>query len=302
MTFSLMIHGGAGVMDHIKNEEDAAPYQDSIRGILERGREMLQRGGAALDVVEICTILLEDNLLFNAGRGSALNEHGKVEMDAAIMDGQDLSAGTVAGITNIANPVRLARRVLEESEYVMLIGTGAMQFAADQGLDSIPDSYLVTEHRRQQYEKVRATRTAAQDQKLGTVGAVARDQAGNLAATTSTGGMLCKKQGRVGDSPIIGAGVYADNHTCAVSATGRGEDFMRTVLAKYISDLIKFKQVDAISATQEAIEYLGDRVNGLGGVIVIDKDGCCSGRFNSRTMIHGWIEHSDPTKLIWDRS
>ena len=296
---SLMIHGGAGELDHIKSKEQTAPWLDSIRSILERGREILDRGGSALDTVETCAALLEDDPLFNAGRGSALNEHGKIEMDAAIMDGRDLSAGAVAGITNIANPVKLARLVLAETEHVMLMGEGAMQLAAQYSIETLPESYFITEHRRKQYEKVHAARVTEQDHKHGTIGAVARDQAGNLAAATSTGGIVHKKHGRVGDSPIIGAGVYADNNTCAVSTTGYGEGFMRTVLAKHISSLIEFKNLDAESAAQEGIEYLSNRVNGRGGVIVIDKNGRCSGRFNTRTMIHGWFDHGGETQCVF---
>ena len=294
-----MLHGGAGEMDHVKNEKDAAPYLAGLRAYLERGREILQTGGSALDAVETCTALLEDDPLFNAGRGAALNERGRVELDAGIMDGRGLNAGAVAQITNIANPVRLARRVMAESGHVLLAGAGAAQFAASQGVESVPDGYLITERRLEQYEKARAEKTPERDQSHGTVGAVARDRSGDLAAATSTGGLVCKKPGRIGDSPLIGAGVYADNRTCAVSATGRGEDFMRTVLAKYIADLIEFNRLDAASASQKAMEYLDKRVNGRGGVIVIDKEGCCSARFNTRTMIHGWIEQGRAATVIW---
>lgn len=293
-----MIHGGAGELDQIKCKEEAAPYLESIRAILERGRVILDRGGSALDAVESCAALLEDDPLFNAGRGSVLNEYGKVEMDAAIMDGRNLGAGAVAGITNIANPVKLARLVLSESEHVMLTGEGAKQFAAQYGIETVPDSYLVTERRRKQYEKAYAAKSTEQQQKHGTIGAVARDKAGDLAAATSTGGITCKKWGRVGDSPIIGAGVYADNSTCAVSATGYGEDFMRTVLAKHISDLIEFKNCDATSAISQAMEYFVNKVNGRGGVIVIDRDGRCSSRFTTRTMIHGWFEHGGDAQCV----
>jgi len=234
--------------------------------------------------------LLEDDPLFNAGRGSALNELGKVEMDAAIMDGRDLNAGAVACIAEIANPVKLARLVLSEGKHVMLAGEGALRFAAQHSVEILPDSYFVTEYRRKQFEKARAKHEKSGLQH-GTIGAVARDKEGNLAAAASTGGLVYKKPGRVGDTPIIGAGIYADNNTCAVSATGHGEGFMRTVLAKHISDLVEFKNRDAESAAQEGIEYLVNRVNGRGGVIVIDRDGRCSARSNTRTMVHGWCEH-----------
>ena len=286
----MMIHGGAGELDHIRKKKDAAPYLESIRAILERGMEILKRGGLALDAVETCAALLEDDPLFNAGRGSVLNELGKVEMDAAIMDGRDLNAGAVACIAEIANPVKLARLVLSEGKHVMLAGEGALRFAAQHSVEILPDSYFVTEYRRKQFEKARAKHEKS-DLQHGTIGAVARDKEGNLAAAASTGGLVYKKPGRVGDTPIIGAGIYADNNTCAVSATGHGEGFMRTVLAKHISDLVEFKNRDAESAAQEGIEYLVNRVNGRGGVIVIDRDGRCSARSNTRTMVHGWCEH-----------
>lgn len=302
-----MIHGGAGELDHIKNSEDAQPYLDNIRLILEHGRKILQQDGSALDAVETCTAMLEDDPKFNAGKGSILNEHGKVETDAAIMDGHNLGAGAVAALTGVANPVKLARLVLSESEHVMLTGEGARQFAKRVGMELIADEYFITDYRRKQFEEARNAGYVTLDQnssiqpdsKHGTVGAVARDNAGNLAAATSTGGMLNKKQGRIGDSPIIGAGIFADNRTCAVSATGHGEDFMRTVLAKHISSLIELMHLDAASAARQGINYLFNRVNGQGGVIVIDSSGQCASCFSARTMIHGWIDHGCETKCVY---
>ena len=297
-----MIHGGAGTMDNVKDEKTALSYLEAIRGILEHGREALELGGSALQAVETCASLLEDDPVFNAGRGSVLNENGKVEMDAAIMDGRDLSAGTVAAVDSIANPIQLARFVLSESEYVMLIAEGAMRFADHCGMERAPENYFYTPDRVEQLKQAQLkgkvlldhddSEAGSEDQKLGTIGAIARDINGNLAAATSTGGMVNKPMGRVGDSPIIGAGVYADNETCAVSATGYGEDFMRTVISKTIADFIYMKNMSAEEATAAGIEYLTRRVKGRGGVIVIDKDGnCCSG-FTTKKMIHGWIEKS----------
>lgn len=277
-------------MDQVRTDQEARPYYQSLRVVLDRGREVLQHGGTALDAVELCVALLEDDPLYNAGRGSALNVQGRVEMDAAIMDGSNLKAGAVAGVMNIANPVRLARRVLSETPHVMLSGPGAMRFAWEQGFTPVQDEYLITKRRLEEYEKVRAAQTANAQRHNGTVGAAARDQAGNLAAATSTGGTVMKKSGRIGDSPIIGAGVYADSCSCAVSTTGHGEDFIRTVLAKHISDLIEFKQQDAHGAVEQALAHLDDRINGRGGVIVIDATGRCAARFNTRTMAYGWIE------------
>jgi beta-aspartyl-peptidase (threonine type) len=300
--FSLMIHGGAGAMDHIKSDRDAVRYLESMRIILEHGRYVLSVGGSAMEAVEICAVMLEDDPLFNAGCGSVLNEDGKVEMDAAIMDGKDLSAGAVAGISNIANPVMLARLVLAKSEHVMLISEGAMRFAEHCGMERTPDNFFLTRQRIEQFELARRKGQqmldhddAMQEQKFGTIGAVARDKQGNLAAATSTGGIVNKKWGRVGDSPIIGAGVYADNTTCAVSATGYGEDFMRTVLAKRVSDLIDLKNVDAQLAVKQTIDYLQNKVNGRGGIIMIDSEGRCASGFTTKRMIHGWIEKGGET-------
>lgn len=289
----MIIHGGAGALDKIKDLLDAAPCLHSIRKILERGQALLKRGGSALDAVETCASLLEDEPLFNAGRGSVLNEHGKVYMDAAIMDGCTLDAGAVAAINRIAHPIKLARLVLEKSEHVMLIGDGALRFARQHKMRMVPDSYHITERRLEEYKKTRQKQRHKTDalsgNKHGTIGAVAMDRKGNLAAATSTGGLPYKREGRVGDSPIIGAGVYADNSTCAVSATGHGEMFMRTVLAKHIADLISFRKMDVESAARSGIAYLKRKVHSRGGVIVIDKNGRCAATFNTRTMVRGWI-------------
>ena len=288
-----MIHGGAGALDKITNPQEAEPSLRSIRRILERGQAILRRGGTALDAVETCASLLEDDPLFNAGRGSVLNEHGKVTMDAAIMDGRNLDAGAVAGIHRIVHPIKLARLVLEESDHVMLIGDGALRLARAHKMKLVPESYHITEHRLEEYNGIRQKQRhkpdAASEHKHGTIGAVAMDKKGNLAAAASTGGIPYKKEGRVGDSPIIGAGVYADNSLCAVSATGHGEMFMRTVLAKHIADLVSFRKMGVESAARSGIAYLKRKVNGRGGVIVIDKNGRCAACFNTRTMVHGWI-------------
>ena len=298
--YSLMVHGGAGALDNVKDEKTAVRYLESIRRILEHGREVMQLGGSALQAVEACASLLEDDPVFNAGCGSVLNEQGKVEMDAAIMDGRDLSAGAVAAVSNIANPVQLARLVMTESEHVMLISEGAMRFAEHCNMELTPDDYFFTPERIEQFEDAKRlhkmmldhdeTEIDSEDQKYGTIGAIARDPEGNLAAATSTGGIVNKRLGRVGDSPIVGSGVYADNETCAVSATGFGEDFMRTVISKTISDFMFMKGMDAAQATQAGIEYLSRKVKGRGGVIVIDKNGNCSSGFTTKKMIHGWIE------------
>ena len=300
-----MVHGGAGALDNVKDNKTALRYLESIRQVLEHGRNVMELGGSALQAVEACASLLEDDPVFNAGCGSVLNENGKVEMDAAIMDGRDLSAGAVAAVENIANPVQLARLVMTESEHVMLISEGAMRFADHQGMARVTEDYFYTPDRVEQLRQARLhhkimldhddSEEDTEDQKYGTIGAIARDQQGNLAAATSTGGVVNKREGRVGDSPIIGAGVYADNETCAVSATGFGEDFMRSVIAKTISDFMFMKGMDAQQATEAGIEYLRRKVNGRGGVIVIDRDGNCSSGLTTKKMIHGWIEKSGET-------
>ncbi len=300
-----MIHGGAGALDNVKDDRTAVRYLESMRVILEHGRQILSRGASAVEAVESCASELEDDPLFNAGCGSVLNEIGRVEMDSGIMDGRDLAAGAVAGISNIANPIQLARLVMDGSEHVMLIGEGAMRFAQHCGVPHTPDHYFLTPERIAQLDQARFKHRImldhdeaddqAEAQKYGTIGAVARDLEGNLAAATSTGGMVNKRMGRVGDSPIIGAGVYADNETCAVSATGFGEDFMRTVISKTIADALYFKGGDARTAAEEGIAYLRRKVTGRGGVIVVDKNGKCASGFTTKKMIHGWIEHGGET-------
>ena len=298
--YSLMVHGGAGALDNVRDSKTAVRYLEAIRRILEHGRDVLELGGSALQAVETCASLLEDDPVFNAGCGSVLNEDGKVEMDAAIMDGRHLAAGAVAGVSNIANPVQLARLVMTRSEHVLLIADGSMRFAEHCGMQRVPEHYFYTPDRVEQLKQARLqhrvmldhddSEAGGEDQKYGTIGAIARDPEGNLAAATSTGGIVNKRMGRVGDSPLVGAGVFADNETCAVSATGYGEDFMRCVISKTISDYVYMQDLDAKAATQAGIDYLTRKVSGRGGVIVIDRDGNCASGFTTSKMIHGWIE------------
>lgn len=297
-SYSLMIHGGAGALQHIKQEGRESDFEDSLKHILEQGRQILASGGPAIDAVEYCASLLEDDPLYNAGRGSVLNEYGEVEMDAAIMNGADLEAGAIASVKGIKNPIALARQVLEHSEHVMLAGHGAMKFAEFRNVKFWPDHYFITEARVKQLQEAQQKGrmildhedTEEPQEKFGTIGAVARDLSGNLAAGTSTGGIVNKRWGRVGDTPIIGAGVFADSETCAVSATGYGEQFLRTVLSKTIADLVYFQGLDAHAAAAAGIAYLVEKVNGLGGVIVIDRQGRCAAEHSTSGMIYGWIE------------
>ncbi|MGC1306184.1 MAG: isoaspartyl peptidase/L-asparaginase family protein [Phormidesmis sp.] len=295
--YSLVIHGGAGALEDLKYEASESDFKTGILQILEQGRQRLENGDAALDVVEYCVNLLENNPLYNAGKGSVLNENGQVEMDAALMNGSDLRAGAVTCVKNIKNPISLARQVLEQGDHVMLAGAGALEFAKFRQVEICPDDYFITEARIKQLAEAQAVGRMMLDhekvkpaQKLGTVGAVARDIHGNLAAATSTGGLVNKRWGRVGDTPVVGAGVFADNETCGVSATGYGEQFLRTVLSKTVSDFIHFKGMDAAEAATAGIQYLVDKVNGEGGVIVIDKAGKCASAQSTSGLIHGWIE------------
>jgi beta-aspartyl-peptidase (threonine type) len=274
-TFSLMVHGGACDLDAIQDEEVADPYGAGIRHALDQGRAILAGGGCALEAVEACAALLEDDPAFNAGRGSVLNEDGRV-----------------------ANPIRLARLVMAHSGHILLAGEGALRFGEKFGVRRVSDHHLLIPQRVAQLERLRkkprptlAYRGSDCSGEWGTIGAVARDLAGNLAAATSTGGIVNKRAGRIGDSPIIGAGLYADNKSCAVSATGHGEDLMRTAIAKTITDIIELEAGDAGAAVARAMEYLQTKVAGRGGAIVIDRQGRCAAGWTTRRMIHGWIEH-----------
>lgn len=292
--FVLMIHGGCGELTDFQAKDKLS----RLPKILQKGKAMLDSGKPAIKVVEYCVSLLENDPLFNAGRGSVLNEDGVIELDAAIMDGQTLSAGAVAGVKNIQNPIKLARAIMKESKYVMLIGEGASKFAKIKKIKFKPQDYFLTGERIEQWKAAKASSKqvldhsiiSENDKKYGTVGAVAIDIYNNLAAATSTGGIVNKRFGRVGDTPIIGAGTFADNETCAVSATGFGEQFIQTVLAKTISDIIYYKKVDAQKAAELGIEYLVRKVRGKGGVIVVDHKGNFGSAFSTPKMIRGWID------------
>jgi len=297
--YSLIIHGGCGGVDKFSEDEQQA-YLESQRRILAEGEALLKSGKSALETVEYCVKLLEDDTLYNAGKGSVLNEDGEVEMDASIMDGKDLMAGAVAGIKNIKNPVELAKKVMEETPHVFLIGDGAEKFAKIHNIKTENPEYFIIEKRKQQLELAKKVggvmldyTDVKLDNKLGTVGAVARDKNGNLAAATSTGGMTNKKFGRVGDSPLIGAGNYADNESCGISCTGKGEHFIKTGFAKFVSDLIYLKNLSGPEAGVEAINYFKKKMNGEGGFIMIDKDGNCSSLFTTAGLIRAWVSEGE---------
>ncbi|HZF63265.1 MAG TPA: isoaspartyl peptidase/L-asparaginase [Chitinophagaceae bacterium] len=304
--FVLVIHGGAGTIlpQHMTPQKEKA-YQQSLENALQKGYEILKRGGSSLDAVETAVRLLEDDPLFNAGRGSVFTHDGKIELDASIMEGKSLAAGAVAAVTTIKNPVTAARRVMEKSGHVMLIGKGAEDFSNEQGLEMVDQRYFFTQSRWDALQAIRdSSKTALdhggakelvqqpemKDAKFGTVGAVALDRAGNLAAATSTGGMTNKKFGRVGDAPIIGAGTYADNNTCAVSCTGWGEYFIRLVVAKSVSDQMEYKKVSLARAAEDLIMNRVPKLGGDGGLIAVDKNGNISMPFNTAGMYRGYIK------------
>jgi L-asparaginase / beta-aspartyl-peptidase len=267
----LVVHGGAGVIERgrIAPDEEAA-IRAALERALDAGGAILAAGGGALDAVEVAVRALEDDPHFNAGRGSVFTYDGRIEMDASIMDGRDLNAGAVTGVTATRNPIGLARAVMERSPHVFLSREGADQFSDEQGLEQAPADYFETAERRRQLEELLARPEAEQFDvhlKYGTVGAVASDQAGHVAAATSTGGLTGKRWGRIGDSPIIGAGTYADDRGCAVSATGAGEYFIRVGVAHAISDAVRFGKEGAQAAADAAMAEVA-ALGGSGGVIV----------------------------------
>lgn len=286
----LVIHGGAGVIspESMTPESDAA-YRAALTMALEAGADVLRKGGSALDAVEAAVLPMEDDPLFNAGLGAVFTAEATHELDAAIMDGRNRDAGAVAGVSRVRNPIRAARAVMETSEHVMFAGAGADAFAEDRGLDMVDNSYFDTEWRRTALNRVLEERARTGADRHGTVGAVAIDTDGNLAAATTTGGMTGKAAGRVGDTPLIGAATYAENGVCAVSATGHGEYFIRVGVAKTICDRIKFGGDDALAAADAALAEVA-ALGGDGGVIVMDGNGGAHFVFNSLGMYRGKID------------
>lgn len=289
---ALAVHGGAGtILRSSMTAELEAEYRSGLERALAIGRDILLRGGSSLDAVTQTVCSLEDFHLFNAGRGAVFTGEGKNELDAAIMDGKTLRAGAVAFVTNIKNPVRLARLVMERTEHVLLAGDGASEFADQMGVERLDDAYFYTEHRWQQLQEAMAAGRVHLDhaaKPMGTVGAVACDINGDLAAATSTGGMTNKKFGRVGDTAIIGAGTYADNATCAVSCTGHGEFFMLGVSAYDVAARMKYKNIPIGQAARETVEHLS-QMGGEGGLIAVDALGNVTLPFNSDGMYRGHL-------------
>jgi beta-aspartyl-peptidase (threonine type) len=289
----LVIHGGAGGTAGQKMPEEVQQqYISKMTEVLKAGAAVLSGGGTSLDAVETCIRLMEDSPMFNAGKGAVFTEEGKNEMDAAIMDGQTLKAGAVAGVTTIKNPISAARAVMEKSKHVMLIDGGAEKFAKDQGLEIVPTSYFYTKQRWDEYQKVHNEELNQKKDSVkshGTVGAVALDSHGNLAAGTSTGGMTNKMKGRIGDSPIIGAGTYANNNTCAVSCTGHGEYFIRNVVAYDVSARMEYKGQRLPEAAGDVVNVKLKSQGAEGGLIAVDRNGNIAMPFNTVLMFRGSI-------------
>ena len=293
--FVLAVHGGAGTILRSKtNPEREATYHAGLRRALEAGRAVLADGGTALDGATAAVMALEDEPLFNAGRGAVYTAAGQQEMDAAVMDGRDRSAGAVAGICGPRNPILAARAVMEHSGHVFLIGESAMRFCRERGLAFEEPSYFYTEARWQALQETLAMRrSGAEDQdesrRHGTVGAVARDRNGNLAAATSTGGMTAKAPGRVGDSPVIGAGTWADNGTCAVSGTGHGEIFIRYAAGHEIASRMRYAGQSLDEASRAVVMDMLAPAGGSGGIVAVDRSGAVSLPFNCSGMYRGYV-------------
>lgn len=305
----LVIHGGAGtILRSQMTPEKEKEYRDALSVALQKGYAILKNGGSSLDAVEAAVKVLEDDPHFNAGKGAVFTNDGKNELDASIMNGANLAAGAVAGVSTIKNPITAARAVMEKSNHVMMAGAGAEQFARQNGILMVPPSYFYTEERWRSLQKVRKEdsvkteldhsnkkgtsgtyQSRNHDSKFGTVGAVALDAKGNLAAATSTGGMTNKRFGRIGDSPIIGAGTYANNATCAISCTGWGEYFIRLVMAKSVSDMMEFGKMSLQAAAQEMIMKRLPALGGDGGLIAVDNKGNISMPFNTEGMYRAYM-------------
>ena len=301
---ALAIHGGAGTITKTSmTEELENEYREALKKSLQAGWRILEKGGSSLDAVEASVIVLEDCPLFNAGKGAVFTNDEKNEMDAAIMNGKTLDAGAIAFARNVKNPIKLARFVMEKTEHILLAGEGANEFAKNMNIEFAADEYFFTEFRHKQLLKAREEGVVQLDHaeeigksqipnpksQIGTVGAVACDQNGNLAAATSTGGMTNKKFGRIGDTPIIGAGTYAENQTCAVSCTGHGEYFMKAITAYDVAARMKYKNVSLENAAGEAVEYLTE-IGGEGGLIAVDVAGNVALPFNSEGMYRGFVD------------
>ena len=307
--YAIVIHGGAGTIRRadLTPEQDSA-YRAAMHAALDIGEQILREGGSALDAVEQTIHYMEDSPLFNAGHGAVFTHEGKNEMDASIMHGAERMAGAVGGVTNVKHPISAARAVMEKSEHVLLTGRGAEQFATEQGLEIVDPAYFYTERRwqalqraieREQAEGTVELELDHDEKKKGTVGCVALDQDGNIVAGTSTGGMTNKRWNRLGDSPIIGAGTFADNNTCGVSCTGHGEFFIRWAVAYDVSARMAYKGISLEEAANEVINEELVRVGGSGGLIALDRYGHVAMPFNSEGMYRGYAKPGERVVAIY---
>ena len=294
-TIALAVHGGAGtIARELMTPAREKAYRDALELALKRGHAVLKEGGTALDAVEAAVRALEDSPHFNAGKGSVFNADGQHEMDASLMNGSDLRAGAVAGVQNVKNPISLARRVMEKSSHVLISGMGAFEFAHKQKIELEDDQYFFDQFRYDQWKETVGTDVytldhSDKDKKFGTVGAVALDAHGHLAAATSTGGMTNKKWQRIGDSPIIGAGTYANEATCAVSCTGHGESFIRAVAAHDVHALMAYKGLSLQEAVRVVVHEKLPPLDGDGGLIAVDRNGDIVLDFNCTGMYRGQV-------------
>lgn len=307
---SIAVHGGAGtILKEDMTPELEAAYYKGLDDALNAGYAVLEEGGTAINAVKAAVVMLEDNLMFNAGRGSVFTKKGVQEMDAAIMSGKDLAAGAVAAVRNVRNPIELATEVMLNSNHVFLSGKGANDFAIKQGIKLEPDEYFFSQFRYDQWKAIRDSDNYSldhthqsleelfRDKKFGTVGAVACDKDGNIAAATSTGGMTNKKYGRIGDSPLIGCGTYANNKSCAISCTGHGEPFIKSVAAYDVSCLMEYKNMSLQDAMNEVVNNKLVKIDGEGGMIGVDANGNVAMVLNSAGMYRG-MHNSDGEHVV----
>lgn len=310
--FAIVIHGGAGTIlkENMTPEREAA-YKAKLEEAIMVGHNILKNGGTSMEAVTKTINVMEDSPLFNAGKGAVFTNAETNELDASVMDGKTLNAGAVAGVTNIKNPIDLARAVMDNSEHVMLSGKGAESFAEEQGLELVDPSYFFTEGRFNSLQRIKDREkteldhdakaayydTELKDYKFGTVGCAALDKNGNLAAGTSTGGMTNKRWGRIGDAPIIGAGTYANNETCAVSSTGWGEYFIRAMVAHDISALMEYKGLSLKEAARIVIQEKVANLGGDGGIVAVDKDGNITMEFNTAGMYRASIKSNEALRI-----
>lgn len=308
--YTLVVHGGAGtILKADMTPELEKAYQEGLNEALNAGYAVLEEGGSSVNAVKAALVVMEDNVLFNAGRGSVFTKKGVQEMDAAIMDGKNLEAGAVSGVRNVRNPIELATEIMRNSNHVFLSGKGANDFAIKQGIKLEPDEFFFSQFRYDQWKQIRDSDNYSldhthqqleelmRDKKFGTVGAVACDKKGDIAAATSTGGMTNKKYGRIGDSPIIGSGTYANNKTCAISCTGHGEMFIRSVAAYDVSALMEYTGLSLAAAMKEVVQVKLVSLKGEGGMIGVDNNGNYCMEFNSAGMYRA-VRSSDGSQEV----